>query len=159
MFSFFEKKKRNLFERLRSSLLGYPDSNQERQDQNLQCYHYTISQFPLQPKYCLIASAKVRRKYEISKYFSNFFQFKPYFFVFYDKTQVLSAEYREIYTAVCPMLHESGMSGEIIILAMFEDENAFGSKDVLLEDEVGNLRKFLECVGRVGKDKVKLLAA
>ena len=22
--------------------LGYPDSNQERQDQNLQCYHYTI---------------------------------------------------------------------------------------------------------------------
>ena len=38
------KEKRNL-ERLRSSLLGYPDSNQERQDQNLQCYHYTISQF------------------------------------------------------------------------------------------------------------------
>ena len=28
----------------RLSLLGYPDSNQERQDQNLQCYHYTISQ-------------------------------------------------------------------------------------------------------------------
>ena len=28
-----------------SYLLGYPDSNQERQDQNLQCYHYTISQY------------------------------------------------------------------------------------------------------------------
>ena len=27
-----------------SFLLGYPDSNQERQDQNLQCYHYTIPQ-------------------------------------------------------------------------------------------------------------------
>ncbi len=27
------------------SSLGYPDSNQERQDQNLQCYHYTIAQF------------------------------------------------------------------------------------------------------------------
>ncbi len=26
------------------STLGYPDSNQERQDQNLQCYHYTIAQ-------------------------------------------------------------------------------------------------------------------
>ena len=25
-------------------LLGYPDSNQKRQDQNLQCYHYTIPQ-------------------------------------------------------------------------------------------------------------------
>ena len=29
---------------LLSLLLGYPDSNQERQDQNLQCYHYTIAQ-------------------------------------------------------------------------------------------------------------------
>ena len=28
-----------------SLLLGYPDSNQERQDQNLQCYHYTIAQY------------------------------------------------------------------------------------------------------------------
>ena len=28
-----------------SFLLGYPDSNQERQDQNLQCYHYTIAQY------------------------------------------------------------------------------------------------------------------
>ena len=26
-------------------MLGYPDSNQERQDQNLQCYHYTIAQY------------------------------------------------------------------------------------------------------------------
>ncbi len=25
-------------------VLGYPDSNQKRQDQNLQCYHYTIPQ-------------------------------------------------------------------------------------------------------------------
>ena len=24
--------------------LGYPDSNQEKQNQNLLCYHYTISQ-------------------------------------------------------------------------------------------------------------------
>ena len=29
---------------METSLLGYPDSNQERQDQNLQCYHYTIAQ-------------------------------------------------------------------------------------------------------------------
>ena len=27
-----------------SFLLGYPDSNQEKQDQNLLCYHYTIAQ-------------------------------------------------------------------------------------------------------------------
>ena len=30
------------------TLLGYPDSNQERQDQNLQCYHYTIAQLRVQ---------------------------------------------------------------------------------------------------------------
>ena len=42
---------------------------------------------------------------------------------------------------------------------MFEDEDAFGSEDVLLEYEVGNLWQFLEGVGRVGEDKVKLLSA
>ena len=31
-------------------LLGYPDSNQERQDQNLQCYHYTIAQYIAQKR-------------------------------------------------------------------------------------------------------------
>ncbi len=33
-----------------SFLLGYPDSNQERQDQNLQCYHYTIAQYSAQKR-------------------------------------------------------------------------------------------------------------
>ena len=33
----------NLFNSIRF-MLGYPDSNQKRQDQNLQCYHYTIPQ-------------------------------------------------------------------------------------------------------------------
>ena len=42
---------------------------------------------------------------------------------------------------------------------MFEHENAFGSKDVLLEYEVGYLWQFLQRIGRVGKDEVKLLSA
>ena len=42
---------------------------------------------------------------------------------------------------------------------MFEDEDAFGSKDVLLEYEVGYLGQFLEGIGRVGKDEVELLSA
>ena len=60
------------------SLLGYPDSNQERQDQNLQCYHYTIAQSICSPKDCLackrcslFASAKVRRFYDSTKLFSE----------------------------------------------------------------------------------------
>ena len=51
------------------------------------------------------------------------------------------------------------MGGEVVVLAMFEDEDAFRGKDVLLEYEVGNLGQFLQRVGRVGKDKVKLLSA
>ena len=56
-------------------LLGYPDSNQERQDQNLQCYHYTIAQTVKQvrrkcsrQKLCpLFASAKLWRFFELTK--------------------------------------------------------------------------------------------
>ena len=57
------------------------------------------------------------------------------------------------------MLNEMWMGCEVVVLAMFEDEDAFGSKDVLLEYEVGYLWQFLEGIGRVGKDKVKLLSA
>ena len=57
------------------------------------------------------------------------------------------------------MLNEPGMGGEVVLLAVLEDEDAFGSEDFLLENEVGNLRQFLQCVGRVGKDEVKLLTA
>lgn len=40
-----QRKKTEIQKNLGFSLLGYPDSNQKRQDQNLQCYHYTIPQF------------------------------------------------------------------------------------------------------------------
>ena len=42
---------------------------------------------------------------------------------------------------------------------MFEDEDAFGSEDVLLEYEVGYLGQFLEGVGGISKDEIKLLSA
>ena len=54
-----------------SLLLGYPDSNQEKQDQNLLCYHYTISQGYLshseQVPLVLNCGAKVLLFYELSK--------------------------------------------------------------------------------------------
>ena len=52
--------------------LGYPDSNQERQDQNLQCYHYTISQYVI-ATCSLIASAKVRIIFITTMFFVSFF--------------------------------------------------------------------------------------
>ena len=42
---------------------------------------------------------------------------------------------------------------------MLKDEYAAGRKQVVGENEVWYLRQFLECVGRVGKDEIKLLTA
>ena len=58
-------------------LLGYPDSNQEKQDQNLLCYHYTISQDYLncseQAPLIQNCGAKVRLFHESAKVFGFFF--------------------------------------------------------------------------------------
>ena len=45
-------------------MLFYLDSNQDKQDQNLLCYHYTIEQY-LTNRQLLLASAKV---YTFSKF-------------------------------------------------------------------------------------------
>ena len=45
-----KKKAVELFIQQPSYKLGYPDSNQKRQDQNLQCYHYTIPQTHVYPQ-------------------------------------------------------------------------------------------------------------
>ena len=55
-------------------MLGYPDSNQERQDQNLQCYHYTIPQtFMLILGLYLICGCKGTAFFRTSKTFPDFF--------------------------------------------------------------------------------------
>ena len=57
------------------------------------------------------------------------------------------------------MLHESGMLGKIIILAMFENEDSIFVQQVAIQYEVWNLREFLQRVWRIGKDEIKLLLA
>ena len=68
-------------------------------------------------------------------------------------------EDREVHTAIGAMLDKAGMGGEVVILAMLEDEDAIRGKDALVEDKVGDLRQLLESVGWIGKDEVKLLSA
>ena len=51
LFLILGKKKEISTEEISFFQLGYPDSNQERQDQNLQCYHYTIPQSRVQRYY------------------------------------------------------------------------------------------------------------
>ena len=60
--------------------LGYPDSNQERQDQNLQCYHYTISQ--CYSDLSLYCDAKLHLFSQPPKYLRSFFCLPHVFFLF-----------------------------------------------------------------------------
>ena len=51
------------------------------------------------------------------------------------------------------------MLGEIIILAMFENEDAALVQKVTIQNEVWNLWEFLQSVRWIGKDEIKLLLA
>ena len=57
------------------------------------------------------------------------------------------------------MLQKSWMLGEIIILAMFENEDAALVQKVTIQNEVWNLWEFLQSVRWIGKDEIKLLLA
>ena len=57
------------------------------------------------------------------------------------------------------MFQESWMLGEIIILAMFENEDALFVEKVAIEYEVWNLGKFLQRIWRIGKDEIEFLLA
>ena len=74
-------------------------------------------------------------------------------------------------TAVCAGLNVTGMGGEVRVLAMLNDQPAFGfqkrgrvcevrARDCRRcrpgEDEVGQSRKLLQCIRRIGKDEVIL---
>ena len=51
------------------------------------------------------------------------------------------------------------MVGEIVVLAMLENEDALFVEKAAIEYEVWNLGKFLQCVWRIGKDEIELLLA
>ena len=51
------------------------------------------------------------------------------------------------------------MIGEIVVLAMFENEDAFFVEKIAIEYEVWNLGELLQCVWRIGKDEIELLLA
>ena len=57
------------------------------------------------------------------------------------------------------MFQESWMLGEIIILAMFENEDAIFVQEVTIQYEIWNLREFFQSVRWIGKDEIKFLFA
>ena len=57
------------------------------------------------------------------------------------------------------MLQESWMVGEIVVLAMLENEDALFVEKIAIEYEVWDLGELLQCVWRIGKDEIELLLA
>ena len=51
------------------------------------------------------------------------------------------------------------MVGEIVVLAMLENEDALFVEKIAIEYEVWNLGELLQCVWRIGKDEIELLLA
>ena len=75
--------------------LGYSDSNQEKQDQNLLCYHYTIAQNQRTIVIFLFWRCKGTTFLEHTKHFGIFFFPKTYFFSFFSFFQVKIFGYTE----------------------------------------------------------------
>ena len=57
------------------------------------------------------------------------------------------------------MLHKVRVAGEVVVFAMFEDEDTLGLEQTFLEDETWNPGQLLQGIGRIGKDEVELLLA
>ena len=72
---------------------------------------------------------------------------------------ILGLKEREVHVAVFAVLKEVRMVGEIVVLGVLQDKESVLSQKVVLEDEVGQQRQFVECVGWVGVDEVELRLA
>ena len=70
-----------------------------------------------------------------------------------------SFKYREVHAPVYPSLHKVRMFLETVFLPVFQDEESVFFQQVVLEDEIGQGFQPGKLVGRVGKDKVELLAS
>ena len=68
-------------------------------------------------------------------------------------------ENREIHASVLAVFHKVGMRGEIVLLAVLEDEYPVFFQQLFFKYQIGNLCQFRKRIGRVGKDEVELLVA
>jgi len=57
------------------------------------------------------------------------------------------------------VVEEMGMRCEVVVFAVFKDEDSIFLEQIVRQDQVRDGRQFLQGVGRVGKDKVELLLA
>ena len=63
-------------------------------------------------------------------------------------------EYREMYTPILPLLQKTGVIGEGVNLAVFQNKPPFRFQNILLKDKVGYCRQIFQIVGRIGKNYI-----
>ena len=68
-------------------------------------------------------------------------------------------EETEVHATVYAFLHEAGVFGKAVVLAMLEDEHAALGKHSLAQDEVGQFGQTGEGIGRIGEDEVEGVVA
>lgn len=72
---------------------------------------------------------------------------------------LFSIKEREVHATVHPSLHKVRMSLETVFLSVFQNKEAVFFQQIVSEDEVGQGFQPGKLVGRIGKDKVELLAS
>ena len=63
----------------------------------------------------------------------------------------------EIDAAVGAVLKEMGMRRELVVLAVFQDEETFGLEKIVLKDQVRERGELAEGVRGIGKDEIELV--
>ena len=69
------------------------------------------------------------------------------------------SENAEVHAAVSAVFHEVFVLGEIVLLAVLEDENAILVEQLMLEYEVWERWQLFQRIRRVGKNEVERLVA
>ena len=77
---------------------------------------------------------------------------------FYINRQILLKE-GEVDATVMAVLNETWMLGEVVVLAMLENQETAFAQKITFEYHVGKFGDFLQHIGRVCKDEVELLPA
>ena len=68
-------------------------------------------------------------------------------------------EEAEINASVCYVSYETQVLREVIVLAMFKDEETVLAQHLSFENHVGDFSQLLQCIWRVSKDDVVFCTA
>ena len=74
---------------------------------------------------------------------------------FYINRQILLKE-GEVDTAVMAVLNKTGMLGEVVVLAMLENQKTSLTQKITLQYHIRQFWDFLQHIGGIGKDEIKL---